>query len=53
MANMVEHFFSDLTAERMRRDVFTSVPELVGAIDEYVRHHNTDPKPFIWCSSMN
>ncbi len=46
--NMVERFFRDLTTERLRRGVFTSVPELVTAIDEYVAHHNTDPKPFIW-----
>ena len=26
-------------------------PELVSAIDEYVTHHNTDPKPFIWTKS--
>ena len=35
----------------MRRGVFKSVPELVAAIDEYVAHHNTDPKPFIWTKS--
>ena len=29
------------------RGGFASVPELVTAIDEYVAHHNTDPKPFI------
>ena len=46
--NMVERFFRDLTTERLRRGVFTSVPQLVAAIDEYVAHHNTDPKPFIW-----
>jgi len=46
--NMVERFFRDLTTERLRRGVFTSVPELVSAIDGYVAHHNTDPKPFIW-----
>ena len=49
--NMVERFFRDLTTERLRRGVFTSVPELVSAIDEYVAHHNTDPKPFIWTKS--
>ena len=49
--NMVERFFRDLTTERLRRGVFTSVPELVAAIDEYVVHHNTDPKPFIWTKS--
>lgn len=49
--NMVERFFRDLTTERLRRGVFTSVPELVAAIDKYVAHHNTDPKPFIWTKS--
>src|SRR6187455_937549 len=41
--NMVERFFRDLTQKRLRRGVFTSVPELTTAIDEYVAHHNTDP----------
>ncbi len=36
---------------RQRRGVFTSVPELVVAIDEYIAHHNTNPKPFIWTKS--
>ena len=30
------------------RSEFTSVPELVAAIDEHVAHQNTKPKPFIW-----
>lgn len=49
--NMVERFFRDITTERLRRGVFTSVPELVAAINEYVAHHNTNPKPFIWTKS--
>lgn len=49
--NMVERFFRDITTERLRRGVFTSVPELVSAIDEYIAHHNTNPKPFIWTKS--
>ena len=49
--NMVERFFRDISENRLRRGVFTSVPELVVAIDEYVAHHNTDPKPFIWTKS--
>ncbi|MGH9621320.1 MAG: IS630 family transposase, partial [Bryobacteraceae bacterium] len=49
--NMVERFFRDLTTERLRRGVFTSVPELIAAIDGYVAHHNTRPKPFIWTKS--
>ena len=46
--NMVERFFRDITVNRLRRGEFTSVPELVGAIDEHVAHQNTKPKPFIW-----
>jgi transposase len=49
--NMVERFFRDITTERLRRGVFTSVPELITAIDEYIAHHNTKPKPFIWTKS--
>jgi transposase len=49
--NMVERFFRDLTVNRLRRGVFTSVPALTAAIDEYVAHHNTKPKPFIWTKS--
>ena len=49
--NMVERFFRDLTTARLRRGVFTSVPELVTAIDDYSAHHTTHPKPFIWTKS--
>jgi len=49
--NMVERFFRDISENRLRRGVFTSVPELVVAIDEYIAHHNTNPKPFIWTKS--
>jgi transposase len=49
--NMVERFFRDITTERLRRGVFTSVPDLVTAIEEYIAHHNTRPKPFIWTKS--
>jgi transposase len=49
--NMVERFFRNITTERLRRGVFTSVPELVKAIDDYVAHHNKQPKPFIWTKS--
>jgi len=49
--NMVERFFRDITTDRLRNGVFTSVPELVTAIDEYIAHHNLKPKPFIWTKS--
>jgi transposase len=46
--NMVERFFRDLTQNRLRRGIFRSVEDLVTAIDDYLAHHNEDPKPFIW-----
>ena len=49
--NRVERFFRDISENRLRRGVFTSVAELVAAIDGYVAHHNTHPKPFIWTAS--
>ena len=51
--NMVERFFRDITTERLRRGVFTSVPALTTAIHEYVVHHNQNPKPFIWTAKAN
>ncbi len=51
--NMVERFFRDLTEERLRRGVFTSVPELIEAIEQYIAVHNEKPKPFIWTAKAN
>ena len=48
---MVEQFLRDISERRLRRGVFTSVDELVAAINEYVALHNTDPKPSIWTKS--
>jgi len=45
--NTVERLFRDITTERLRRGVFTSVPELVSVIDEYIADHNNHPKAFI------
>ena len=51
--NMVERFFRDITDKRIRRGVFTSVPELEAAINEYIAAHNADPKPFIWTAKAS
>jgi transposase len=51
--NMVERFFRDITDQRIRRGVFRSVPELIGAIDDYLAHHNQCPKPFIWTAKAD
>jgi hypothetical protein len=33
------------------RHAFHADFRLVAAIDEYIAHHNTKPKPFIWTKS--
>jgi len=49
--NMVERWFGELTAKMIRRGVFRSVDELVAAIEEFLRVHNDDPKPFVWTAT--
>ena len=51
--NMVERFFRDLTAKRIRRGVFRSVKELTAAIEDYIAQHNQQPKPFIWTAKAS
>ena len=50
---MVERFFRDLTAQRLRRGVFRDVEELVVAIGDYIAQHNANPKPFVWTAKAS
>ena len=49
--NQVERFFGLITGDRIRCGVFKSVAELEAAIQDYLDHHNADPKPFVWTKS--
>ncbi|HME03179.1 MAG TPA: IS630 family transposase [Solirubrobacteraceae bacterium] len=51
--NLVERWFRELTDKAIRRGVFYSVPDLITAIDEYLKAHNDDPKPFVWTASID
>lgn len=51
--NLVERFFAEITRKRIRRGTFTSLPQLVRAIGDYLNHHNQDPKPFTWTQSAD
>ena len=51
--NLVERWFGKITSDRIRRGVFTSVPQLEQAIYDYIEHNNADPKPFVWTKSAN
>jgi transposase len=46
--NLIERWFKEVTYRRLRRGVFTSVAELVAAIETWTEHWNDDPKPFVW-----
>jgi transposase len=46
--NLVERFFAEITAKRIRRGSYDSVDDLEGAIYDYLLQHNTKPKPFVW-----
>jgi transposase len=49
--NLVERWFAEITNRMIRRGVFHSVNDLVAAIENYLRIHNDDPKPFIWTAT--
>jgi len=49
--NLVERWFRELTTKRLRRGVFHSVPDLISAINEYLRVTNKSTKPFVWTAS--
>ena len=51
--NQIERFFGLITAGRIRRGSFTSVKELVEAIESYIEEHNSNPRPFIWTKSAD
>jgi transposase len=43
--NMVERWFAEITGKAVRRGSFSSVPDLVAAIEEFIEEWNRDPKP--------
>lgn len=49
--NMVERFFRDITENQLKRGVFISSIELIMAIENYIKLHNQNPKPFIWTAT--
>jgi transposase len=50
--NLIERWFGEITRKRIRRGVFHSVPDLIAAIEEYIRVNNQDPKPFVWTKKV-
>lgn len=51
--NLVERFFAEITAKRIRRGSYSSVEDLEGAIYDYLLLHNAKPKPFVWSKTAD
>jgi transposase len=51
--NLVEEWFNQLTARRLRRGLFTSVDALVDAIELWAEHWNDNPTPFAWTKTAD
>jgi transposase len=51
--NQVERFFAEITEKRIRRGAFRSVKALEQAIQDYLDHHNENPKPFVWTATAD
>jgi transposase len=50
--NMIERWFREITDKRIRRGAFKSVPDLIAAIEDFIRKHNENSKPFIWTATV-
>lgn len=51
--NLVERWFAEITRKQIRRGVFHSVAELIAVIEQYIKHNNRNPKPFIWTKRVD
>jgi transposase len=51
--NLVERWFREITEKAIRRGVFPSVPDLIAAIEDYLKANNENPKPFVWTATAD
>jgi transposase len=49
--NLIERWFRGITDDEIRRGVFTSVEQLIEAIERYIAGHNANPRSFTWMKS--
>ena len=50
--NMVERWFRELSEHAIRRGAFPSVPDLVKAIEDFLKSWNKEPRPFLWTAKV-
>lgn len=51
--NAVERLLREVTAQRIRRGTFRSVPELEAAIQAWLDDYRKNPKPFKWTKTVD
>jgi len=51
--NMVEIFFGIITRQAIRRGTFTSVKDLIGAIEIFIDGWNERCEPFVWTKTAD
>lgn len=51
--NLVERWFAELTARKLRRGAHRSVRELNADIEDWVERWNEDPSPYVWTKSAD
>jgi len=51
--NLVERWFAELTARKLRRGVHRSVRELNADIRDWLAHWNENPRPFVWTKTSD
>ncbi len=45
---MLERWVRDVTDKKIRRGSFANIPEVIADIEDYIGHHNVDPKRVIY-----
>ena len=51
--NLVEIFFGIITRQAIRRGTFTSVPDLIAAIETFIDGWNDRCRPFLWTKTAD
>ena len=51
--NLVERWFAELTARKLRRGAHRSVRELNADIRDWLEHWNEDPRPYVWTKTSH
>jgi transposase len=51
--NLVERFFAELTARKLRRGAHRSVKQLNADIEQWIDTWNENPKPYVWVKTAD